>query len=366
MTRRHPLVRVRHVAIRQGGRLRAKQLPSPSGPLQGGIDEPTPGERVPKAGFVVRGWSAWGDHPAVAVIVRANGVTVGRGVVGTERRPDVAEATGLPDLVGTGWRIDADLSEFEADHPIELAVVVWAAPEVPPVELGRCSVVPYDEEPPSDLMGALNIPRPGETVDQVFRLEGWVLHRSRPVEKIDVLLNGVWVQRARMGLVRPDLKMEHGDVPGAIISGFECWLDLTAAPQPATSPVKLQLVAWVGNAEPEVVIDRLVTVVPAAEQPERRGRDEVLAERRDRVRSSFVAPRPGALDLVVFTHELSYGGAQLWLDELLLKSGAGDRYACTVISPRDGPLREQLERRGSGCMSRTTPQSTTPTGTRAG
>jgi hypothetical protein len=33
---------------------------------------------------------------------------------------------------------------------------------------------------------------------------------------------------------------------------------------------------------------------------------------------------PDGLDLVVFTHQLDYGGAQLWLDEVLGRSGAGN------------------------------------------
>jgi D-inositol-3-phosphate glycosyltransferase len=52
------------------------------------------------------------------------------------------------------------------------------------------------------------------------------------------------------------------------------------------------------------------------------------------------------LDLVVFTHDLGYGGGQLWLSELLAKAGAGRSFPCTVISPGDGPLREELERCG--------------------
>jgi glycosyltransferase involved in cell wall biosynthesis len=49
---------------------------------------------------------------------------------------------------------------------------------------------------------------------------------------------------------------------------------------------------------------------------------------------------------VVFTHQLDYGGGQLWLDEFLKKSGAGTRFACTVISFKDGPLLDEAEQRG--------------------
>ena len=85
----------------------------------------------------------------------------------------------------------------------------------------------------------------------VFLVEGWALHRSDPIEKIDVLVNGRWVQRARLGIARPDVR-DHYDLPDAIISGFECWVDL-AAESPPASHVKLQLVAWVG-AQPTVLL----------------------------------------------------------------------------------------------------------------
>ena len=362
MRRRHPLVRVHHVLIRQWGRLRIGQSSSPAGHapavpelLRGQIDEPAPGGRVAKTGFTVRGWSAWGDQPAIAVVVRANGVMVGRAVTGSEDRPDVAEATGLDDLFHAGWRVDADLSAFEAEDTVELSVAVWAGPALPPLELDRFSVVLQDVEPiwppldaatfeSDDFIGELGAPVSGERVSSVFKLEGWALHRSEPIEKIDVLLNGHWVQRARMGIVRADVKREH-DVPEAIISGFECWVELPTAPRP-TSHVKLQLVAWVGQAEPVVLVDRLITVASVAQASERRDRDAVMTERRHRVASLIGTPRSSALDLIVFTHQLGYGGAQLWLDELLRKSGAGSHYACRVISPLDGPLRESLESRG--------------------
>jgi D-inositol-3-phosphate glycosyltransferase len=237
------------------------------------------------------------------------------------------------------------LGGCEAEHPVELSVAVWADPENPPHELDRFSVVPFDEEPPSDFLAGLDVPGPGETASSMFRLVGWALHRSEPIEKIDVLLDGQWVQRARLGIVRPDVQAVYDEIPGAMISGFESWVDLAGAPHPM-SRVKLQLVAWVSGAEPEVVVERLLAVAPVVEAPERGARDVVLAERRSRVTSSVGTPRSSALDLIVFTHQLGYGGGQLWLDELLVKSWAGDRYACTVISPRDGPLRESLERRG--------------------
>ncbi len=222
-------------------------------------------------------------------------------------------------------------------------------------DLDQLAVEPAQEEPALrdlnssaffsvDLVGDLGVPAQGATVGTVFLVEGWALHRSDPIEKIDVLVNGLWVQRARLGVPRPDVKV-HFDQPDAIISGFECWVDLGAGPEPGSN-LKLQLVAWAGDAKPAVLLDRCLTVAPTVEAGERSGRDGTLADRRHQLASSIAQPRSNELDLVVFTHQLGYGGAQLWLDELLRRSGAGSRYACRVISPQDGPLRDSLERRG--------------------
>ncbi|MCW2957282.1 MAG: glycosyl transferase group 1, partial [Solirubrobacterales bacterium] len=52
------------------------------------------------------------------------------------------------------------------------------------------------------------------------------------------------------------------------------------------------------------------------------------------------------LNVLVFTHSLEYGGAQLYLLELLERLGErGLRF--TVVSPADGPLRERFEQSGS-------------------
>src|SRR5262249_54524937 len=125
----------------------------------------------------------------------------------------------------------------------------------------------------------------------------------------------------------------------------EYWMDLTSV-SAAASTVKLQLVARSSDARPVPLFERLLPVRPAAPAVDRSERSAVHRRRRESVLSSIDAPRAADLNLVDFTHQLDYGGGQLWLDELLKKAGAGSRFACTVISFKDGPLREAAERRG--------------------
>jgi len=152
------------------------------------------------------------------------------------------------------------------------------------------------------------------------------------------------VGRARLGLPNPGLEAERPD-PGRIISGFEYWVDLTSVPS-ATSTAKLQLVAGSADGRPVPLFERVLRVrqpVPAIDRSERAA---VHGRRREQVLSTIAAARPSELNLVVFTHQLDYGGGQLWLDEFLKQAGAGTKFACTVISFKDGPLRELAEERG--------------------
>jgi D-inositol-3-phosphate glycosyltransferase len=338
------------------------------------VDQPVPGARVARAALTVRGWSAWGDTPAVAVAVRVNGVLAGRATVGSEPRPDVAEALGRPGLAATGWTLVVDLSGLEDLETAELAVAVWADPSTPPIELDPIGLVLDDEihpvpggtetpppvrvetetppsigveaeTPSSEYVAELDSPRREELIDgDIFRVAGWALHRPEPISRIDVLVNGRRLGSARLGTYRPDV----GAVlpgPEAAVSGFEHWVDLEALPT-RPSHVKIQLVARAGDARPQVVAERTAPVAPEVKGAERAERDALLGERRRRLVSRFEPPRSGDLDLVVFTHQLDYGGGQLWLDELLRGMGAGKGFPCTVIAHRDGPLRDALEGRG--------------------
>jgi len=53
-----------------------------------------------------------------------------------------------------------------------------------------------------------------------------------------------------------------------------------------------------------------------------------------------------ALNLLVVTHHLGYGGAQLWLAELLRQAKAGTAFPCTVVSFGGGELVEVLRAQG--------------------
>jgi glycosyltransferase involved in cell wall biosynthesis len=361
MTRRHPFVRVQHVWIRHRARRRARKpalfplvlARGSVSDLRGHVDEPTREARVDTFGFTVRGWCTWGDRPALAVAVCLDGVVVGRSAVGSVPRHDVGEATRNEDLVDSGWQAYVDPGRQCGGEAANLSVLVWGDVSSPPVVLDEFPVFLADErtdsatdsgDPQGEFDGHLHQPRAGESVGEVFPVRGWATRRHDAVGRLDVLVNGEYVGRARLGLPNPGLEVERPE-PGCIISGFEYWVDLTSVSS-ATSTAKLQLVAGSSNGRPVALFERVLRVKAPAPATDRSERAAVHGHRREQLLSTIVTPRSSDLNLVVFTHQLDYGGGQFWLEEFLKQAGAGSRFACTVISFKDGPLRESAERRG--------------------
>jgi glycosyltransferase involved in cell wall biosynthesis len=303
-------------------------------------------------GFTVRGWSAWGDQPAVAVAVSLNGVVVGRAAVGSESRRDVADRLASPCLAGAGWTLEVDASRFDAGADAELSVTVWGDPACPPAELERftikvgASVDDATDGLPPGFLGTLEEPCSDEQVGRVLVVRGWMVHRDAPVARLDVVVNGHWAGAARMGVARPDVAEEHPG-PESAISGFEHWADLSTIPtEPYTPYLNVQVIARLRGGDAIPLFQRHVHVVPVediSDRPVRRASASLTgAATASRARLS----RSDDLNLLVFTHQLDYGGGQLWLDEFLQKSGAGSRYPCSVVSYRGGPLRQAMEQRG--------------------
>jgi glycosyltransferase involved in cell wall biosynthesis len=321
--------------------------------VRGQIDEPAPHARVDKLGFTVRGWCTWGDRPAFAVAICLDGVVVGHSGVGSVRRPDVAEATGNQNLAEAGWQAHVSLRGREIRESATLSVLVWGSVDCPPVVLDEFPVIVADDRasPASDgddllgeYIGHLHQPRAMDSVGEVFPVQGWAMRGHDAVGRLDVLVNGEYKGSARLGLPNPGLEAERPE-PGCIISAFEYWVDLTSVSS-VTSTAKLQLVAESSNGHREPLFERVLRVRPPVAGTDRSDRAAVHGRRRERLLSTIVAPRPSDLNLVVFTHQLDYGGGQLWLEEFLKQAGAGTKFACTVVAFKDGPLRDAAEQRG--------------------
>jgi D-inositol-3-phosphate glycosyltransferase len=179
--------------------------------------------------------------------------------------------------------------------------------------------------------GRLDPPAGGGAVAPgAVKLHGWTLFSSGPVSKVELWLDERPLGRARLGLPRPDVCRALGLEPGEA-TGFELVTILEDGPG-SPGEVSLRAVATGVDGE-RLELGPLSLLVTRAATPR-------LASPPERTPP---APRRPGLRTLVFTHQLDLGGAQLYLMDLLrelLRTGAVNP---TVVSARDGRLREKLE-----------------------
>jgi D-inositol-3-phosphate glycosyltransferase len=320
--------------------------------FRGNVDKPLPGSTVRRGRITLQGWSVWGDRPALAVEAHVNGILVGQTVTGTDDRRDVGHALGDPDLARSGWCLIADLGWVVEQDAVDVVVTVWADPAVPPIQLDSVALTLSDTDGPGDesrrrgkFVGSLDLPVAGDPIGRDFvRVSGWVLNPTAPTASVDVVVNGQQTGRARLGIERPDVGVIY-PVPHAPISGFEHLVDLGQL-RPTARQATIQIVARTIEGTEQVVLTRTTSLAPALSPQPLSRRSESLPDRLSALLATVDRPAPTGLNLVVFTHQLGLGGGQLWLSELLARSGAGTTFPCTVISLADGPLRHDLEQRG--------------------
>jgi D-inositol-3-phosphate glycosyltransferase len=161
--------------------------------------------------------------------------------------------------------------------------------------------------------------------------KGWVLFPSGATDRLEFFLDGKPLGRARLGVARVDVD-QHWDSPYASGSGFELNLDLTEWDGP-DGEASLVAVATSADGERYELEPLTVTItsepLPAPKLPPTKP-----------VQRDPSGPRPRVL---VVTHQLGLGGAQLYLLDLLrelVRIGSGN---FVVVSPLDGPVREDLE-----------------------
>ncbi|QFZ16107.1 glycosyltransferase family 4 protein [Saccharothrix syringae] len=169
-------------------------------------------------------------------------------------------------------------------------------------------------------------------------VSGWGLLDSRAPSLVEVYVEGSPVTRARTRLPRPDVAAAYPDFPEAGVSGFEARVPVDLPPG-ADRRVSVRVrmsTAGVGEWSAPV---RFATV----RNPAGGASDDLLARRLVEQTGRMLArvePRTDPRHVLVFTHSLAIGGGQLWLQELL--TGLVDKHdwSATVVTPIDGPLRD--------------------------
>ena len=188
---------------------------------------------------------------------------------------------------------------------------------------------------PDGVAGAIDIPIVDAVVDSdVLVVHGWAAIGGRVPASVELRLDGRSAGPARLGIPRPELTGVAG--LDAFCVGFESTISLDHH-VPGDVVEVTALARELGSGVRHHVATKRFVVGDRATAP-RRAAARVRAARRSR-------PSSGPHVLAV-THRLDYGGAQLYLQDLLAGLAEARRHRLTVLSPHDGPLRAGLEDQG--------------------
>ncbi len=212
------------------------------------------------------------------------------------------------------------------------------APELPALP-GESAPSGWPATPPDwddtdgPVLALLDLPEPASVVieGEPLLLGGWAFSAHAPASKLEVFVNGTRAGVARLGYVRADVRHQY-QLPHALLSGFDFRCDPKDFAGADRVTIDLFATSMRGRrnlvASREVWVARTVTLPYAA--------------------PVTIAKPPAAQEfhLLVVTHDLGYGGGQLWLSELLDRMGAGRDFPCTLVTPQSGPLAAMLRRLG--------------------
>ncbi len=224
-------------------------------------------------------------------------------------------------LNGLGWRLRAMRRLW---RPGAQPVMTF----LPPVRI------------PDTTAGKLDHPRPGfEFDEETIRFNGWVAFDSgQPVARVEGWLDGTSIGKARVSLPRPDVE-ESTELPLARLSGFDLAMEIALLPEPERTGHKALRVVATSAGEESFEFDP----VPVVLAP----RELITDEPARPTAPPRCPPAPQErLRILVFTHQLTLGGAQLYLLDLMRELRKGPGRDLTLVSVTDGPLRRDLEAMG--------------------
>ena len=191
-------------------------------------------------------------------------------------------------------------------------------------------------EGPDLTEGMIDHPGPGYVFEEdTMGFIGWVTFAdSSPVGRVEGTLDGTPIGRARVSIPRPDVD-EQRDHTLAHLSGFDLTAEISLLPADVrTGARELRVIATSASGE-RFEFDE----VPIMLRP----RPWVLDPPTPAPAPLVAPPRRADLRVLVFTHQLTLGGAQLYLLDLLRELHSREEIELTLVSAIDGPVRKDLE-----------------------
>lgn len=224
---------------------------------------------------------------------------------------------GAERLNGLRWRLRATRALWRRG----------ASPEGVLADVGRKRSEPVTQ---------LDKPEAGAWVEGgAISVAGWLFFPQAATARIEVFLGGRSLGPARIGAPRMDVARIWDD-PHAAAAGFELDADLGGWDGGEGEHDLLVVATSVSGERHEMEPVRVRVGTP----PEKPGK---LPPPAARTGTPASAPRPHVL---VVTHQLTLGGAQLYLLDLLRELVRTETATFTMVSSFDGPLRAEVEALG--------------------
>jgi glycosyltransferase involved in cell wall biosynthesis len=320
---------------------------SPQLPDVGHIDAPTFRAEIGDT-LMVQGWACLADGAARRAEVWLGDEILGRARVGVPRT-DLADVLDRPEAVLAGFELTVDADEArrlvgagETEVRVVVTGITGRAFELAPVPIDILDAGPQGAGGPA--VGAIDFPSAGAEIGEgALSVRGWACFAASRVRCADVYLGDQALGQARVGVPRPELEAGSRH-PNAALGGFELTVSANAA----------RAIAGVGETEIRVVVrDTGGRTYEPAPVEVRLAPAEVRLAPAELISTveptgfdvSISRSRNGPRTLVV-THQLTLGGAQLFLMDLLGGMAALDAIDPVVVSSLDGPLRARLEADG--------------------
>lgn len=324
------------------GLLDAASAKSPQRPDVGHIDAPMFRAEISDT-LVVQGWACLADGAARRAEVWLGDAILGRARVGVPR-PDLADALDRPEAVLAGFELTVDADEARGlvgAGQTEVRVIVTGITgrvfEPAPVPIDILEADPRGAGE-STARGAIDFPSAGAEIGEgALSVRGWACFAAGRVVRADVYLGDEALGQARVGVPRPELEASSRHPQAAALGGFELTVSADAA----------RAIAGVGETEVRVVVRDTEgrTYEPAPVEVRLAPTDVIAAVEPTGFDASISRSRNGPKTLVL-THQLTLGGAQLFLMDFLGGMAALDAIDPVVVSSLDGPLRARLEADG--------------------
>lgn len=188
---------------------------------------------------------------------------------------------------------------------------------------------------PAELLSQLDEPEAGDWVaGGALSVRGWLFFPQAATARIEVFLGGRSLGLARIGAPRLDVAEVWDDRHAA--AGFEMDADLGGW-DGGEGEHDLTVVATSVSGERHEIEPVRVRVGTPPEKPDK------LPPPAERIGAPASGTRPHVL---VFTHQLTLGGAQLYLMDLLREMVRTEAASFTMVTSIDGPLRADVEALG--------------------